>query len=267
MKINKILNLFIVSLVLILSACDSTVDEETLGNTSTLDDVELTATQSTTGGNEITLDMTTPGVTGYWDYVIGKGLTDRTTFVFPVTGTFDFNFVGTLGSEFFEKSVSVTIDNLDTPVAPEWAALLGNDAVAGKTWVFDGTGGDDELWYFMSVPGDPESAFSVWWNAGGTCCPPPDVNGKMKFDLDGKPNFTYQSDPSADEETGLFVLNTDNMTLQIVGSNILGGADSGQGGYNPSAQYDIISLTETELILYYGAGQWGSGWTWVFRPE
>ena len=108
MKINKIINLLIVSLLLGFSSCEPIVDELHLKNNTTADNVELVASQNSNGGNAITLDMRTPGVTGYWDYVIGKGLSNRIDIVYPVTGTFDFKFVGTLGAEFFEKSTPVT---------------------------------------------------------------------------------------------------------------------------------------------------------------
>ncbi len=206
-----------VFLVLMLTACEPNVDEEHLKNTADVDSIELTATQTTTGGNEITLEMSSPGVSGYWNYIIGKGLTNRKTIVFPVKGTFSFNFVGTLGSEFFEKPVSsVTIDTLDTPVPPEWEALLGSDAIAGKTWVFDGgPAPDGRQWWFMSAPGGPENAWSLWWNAAGDCCPPVDAAGSMTFDLDKGANFTYVSGPGATPQVGIFELDVANQTLQI----------------------------------------------------
>lgn len=264
MKINKNIYLLIVSLF-VLTSCEPIVDELELQNNTTVENVELIALQTTNGGNEITLDMNTPGVTGHWDYMIGKGLTDRVTVVFPVTGTFDFKFVGSLGAEFFEKTTQVEITNLDTPVAPEWSALLGDDAVAGKTWVFDGVGGDNGLWWFMSAP---DAWDGLWWNAGGECCPPVDVNGKMHFDLNGAANFTYFADATNGEtELGSFVLDTNNMTLNVYDTNVLGSSNPDEGGYNPSGMYQLISLTEDEMVLFIPNAIWDSGWTWVFRPE
>ncbi len=267
MKINKIMSLIIVSLVLMLSACDPIVDQAYLKNTTDATGVQLSAIQSTSGGNEIEFYMETPGITGYWDYMIGKGLTDRVTVTFPVTGNFEFKYVGTLGAEFFEKTTSVNIEVLDHPVEPEWAALLGDDAVAGKTWVFDGVGGDDRLWYYMSPPNDPSAWESAWWNAGGSCCPPGDVNGKMSFDLNKGANYTYYADASGEPQLGNFVLNLARMTLTITGSNILGSSNPGEGGYNPDGIFNIISLTDNEMILYIPDGQWDSGWTYKFKPE
>jgi len=263
-KINKIFSLLI-GFATLMMACDSIVDEKHLENSATVETVELLATQSTTGGNEIEFNMLTPGVTGYWDYLIGKELASRFTVTFPVAGTFDFKYVGTLGAEFFEKSTSVTIDTLDHEVPAEWSALLGEDAVAGKTWVFDGGPHPDRRrWWYMSPPNDPMAWANALWNAAGDCCPPVDASGKMHFDLDGATNFTYYSGPNASPVKGSFVLDLANQTLQINGANILG-AEEPRG--NPDGLYQIISLTENKLVLYLAFNADETGWTWVFRPE
>src|SRR5690606_37777322 len=97
-------------------ACEPEVDEMHLEKNTNVEGVELVATQSTTSGlkgNRITLEMATPGITGHWNYNLGKALTDRTTFVYPIPGTSTFTYVGTLGGEFFTKTVEVQIDTLD----------------------------------------------------------------------------------------------------------------------------------------------------------
>jgi len=121
------------------------------------------------------------------------------------------------------------------------------------------------MWWFMSAPGGPDNAWSLWWNAAGDCCPPVDASGTMKFDLNGAANFTYQSGPGAASVPGSFVLDVANQKLQVNGANILGGAT--EGGNNPSGLYDIISLTEDELVLYAPNAAWATGWTYVFKPE
>lgn len=264
MNINKIKNLSIVSLVLILVACDPIVDEQFLSNSTDVEGVELVATQTTAGGNEITLNMVTPGVTGYWDFNLGRAFTNKTTFVYPIPGKSTFTFTGTLGAEFFTKTIDVQIDQLDTKLNQDWYDLVSDDTAAGKTWVFNGTGGDDNLWWFMSAPGTKDNAFSVWWNAGGTCCPPGDAAGKMHFDLNGAANQTYYADANGEGQLNSFVLDVVNQKLQINGGNILGAEDP-RG--NPDGLYEIVSLTEDELILYVPNNAGGTGWTWVFKPE
>ena len=264
MKINKIVNLFIVSLVLVFSACEPIVDQESLKNTTDVAGVELVATQSTPGGNEITIDMVTPGITGYWDYNLGKALTNKITFIYPIPGTATFSFTGTLGAEFFTKTIDVQVDQLDHALDQDWYDLVSEDTEAGKTWVFDGTGGDGGLWWFMSANDNPDGAMGAWWNAGGTCCPPVDVNGKMHFDLNGAANFTHYSDASSSaSEAGSFVLDVANKKLIVSGAKMLG-ADAG----NANGVYSIVELTENRMVLYLNNSEtYGTGWTFVFVPE
>lgn len=269
MKINKIIYFIIASLMLVFSACEPIVEEQHLENNVNINDVELKATNTTTGGNEIKLELLTPGISGHWDYMIGKALTDRYTVTFPVKGTFNFAYKGTLGAEFFEKKLEVKIDVLDHPVPPEWTALLGTDAVAGKTWVFyrnnPDANGDGPLWWYMSPPDDPNSAGTAWWNAG-ICCGPSDANGKMHFDLNGAANYTHYETASATGAKGGFVLDVIGKRLIVNGGvELLGGTQAGDG----TGVYTIVSLTNDKMVLWVNKGKMnaGTGWTFVFRPE
>jgi hypothetical protein len=263
MKINKIGSFIIASLMLLFVACEPIVDEQYLKNSTDVEGVELVATQSTVGGNEITLDMVTPGVTGYWNYNLGTALTNKITFIYPIPGTATFTFIGTLGAEFFTKTINVQVDQLDHALDQDWYDLVSENTAAGKTWVFDGVGGDNGLWWFMSAPGTPDNAWSVWWNAGGTCCPPSDAAGKMHFDLDGAANFTHYANASSSaSEKGSFVLDVANRKLIVKGAKMLG-HDAG----NANGEYDIVELTEDKLVLYLSNSEtYGTGWTFVFKP-
>ena len=245
-------------------SCESIVDEQSLENTTTVEGVELVATQNSSNGNLIELSMNTPGVTGYWDYNLGKALTNRVEIVYPIPGTSTFTFVGTLGAEFFEKTIDVQVDVLDVPLDQDWYDLVSENTAEGKTWVFDGEGGDEGLWWFMSPPDNPDSYMSAWWNAGGTCCPPEDVGGRMVFDLDGAANYTYYASPDAEPVLGSFVLDVENQTLSVSGADVLGATNDAK---SLTGTYQIISLTEEELILYVPNNAGGTGWTWVFRSE
>jgi hypothetical protein len=265
MKFNKIKNICIVSLVLMLSACDPIVDEQYLKNSTEVEGVELLATQSTPGGNKIELSLGTLGITGYWDYNLGRAFTDKIEFVYPIPGTATFTFTGTLGKEFFTKTIDVQIDQLDNALDQDWYDLVSTETAAGKTWVFDGgPSPDGRKWWYMSPPNDPSSYATAWWNTAGDCCPPADAAGSMTFDLDGAANFTYVSGPGATPQVGSFVLGVANQTLQINNANILG-AEEPRG--NPNGLYQIISLTDTEMILYVPNNGGDTGWTWVFKPE
>jgi hypothetical protein len=264
---NIIFSLFI-GLMILMVSCDSIVDEKFLENTTTIEGVELVATQNSAKGNLITLSMNTPGVTGYWDYNLGKALTNKVEIVYPIPGKSTFTFVGTLGAEFFEKTIDVQVDVLDTPLNQDWYDLVSENTAEGKTWVFAGEPRDQGLWWFMSPPGNPDGHMSVWWNAGGSGdMPPVDATGKMTFDLDGAANYTYYANPDAEGVKGTFVLDVANQTLTVNGPNILGGAAT--EGYDIGSHagtYQITSLTEDELILYVPMNAWSTGWTWIFRP-
>jgi hypothetical protein len=263
MKRNRIIySLLVGFLALMVVSCDSIVDEKFLENSTTVEGVELVATQNSSNGNLIELSMNTPGVTGYWNYNLGKALTNKVEFVYPIPGTSTFTFVGTLGAEFFEKTIDVQVDVLDTPLEQDWYDLVSEQTAEGKTWVFNGgPEPDGGMWWFMSDPGNP---WGLWWNAAGDCCPPVDAAGKMKFDLDGAANFTYYSGPDASPVNGSFVLDVENQTLQVNGANILG-AEEPRG--NPDGLYQIVSLTEDEMVLFVSNNAGGTGWTWVFKPE
>ncbi|KJF42816.1 hypothetical protein [Draconibacterium sediminis] len=262
MKRNNIIQgIFVALLALLIVSCDAIVDEQFLENSTTVEGVELVATQNSANGNTIELSMNTPGVTGYWDYNLGVALTNKVEIVYPIPGTSTFTFIGTLGAEFFEKTIDVTVDVLDTPLDQDWYDLVSESTSEGKTWVFDGgPTPDGRFWWFMSDPGNP---WGVWWNAAGDCCPPADAAGRMSFDLDGAANFTYYSGPDADPATGSFVLDVANQTLTIDGGvNILG---SMEGGGNAGV-FNIVELTEDKMVLHVPDAAWATGWTWVFVP-
>lgn len=263
MKIHNIKYLLIAAFVLVFSACDPIVDEQQLTNSTDVAGVNLTVAHSTPGGNKITLKMDTPGVTGYWDYNLGKALTNEVTVVYPIPGKSTFTFIGTLGGEFFSKTIDVQIDKLDTRLDQDWYDLVSENTVAGKTWVFDGVAGTGAMFWFMSPPDNPDSAMSAWWNAGD-CCPPLDVSGKMHFDLNGAANYNHYETAAAAAEKGSFVLDPTNKKLIIQNSKILG-YEAG----NTANEYNIITLTEDKLVLYVPRSlkDPGTGWTFVYKPQ
>ncbi|MBZ4036143.1 hypothetical protein K6T82_15325 [Flavobacterium sp. 17A] len=263
MKIHNIKYLLIAVFMLAFSACDPIVDEKHLENSTDVAGVQLSASQSPAGGNKITLKMSSPGITGYWDYNLGKALTNEVTVVYPIPGKSTFTFVGTLGGEFFSKTIDVQVDRLDTPLEQDWYDLVSTNTAAGKTWVFDGAAGTGAMYWFMSPPDNPDSAMGAWWNAGD-CCPPLDVAGKMHFDLNGAANYNHYQTATAAAEKGSFVLDIANRKLIIKDSKILG-YEAG----NTANEYTIITLTESKLVLYVPRSLKDptTGWTFVYKPQ
>jgi hypothetical protein len=262
MKNIKVWYLILASFMLIFSACDPIVEEDHLSDTTDVAGVKLVATQSTPGGNEITLSMQTPGITGYWDYNLDLALTNEIKFIYPIPGKATFKYTGTLGSQFFSKTIDVQIDKLDHRLNQDYYDLVSENTTAGKTWVFDGVAGSGSLWWFMSPGGSPDGAMTAWWNAGD-CCGPSDATGKMHFDLNKAANFEHYETKTSTPTKGGFKLDVKNQRLIIIGSKMLGSAAGNKDGV-----YSIVTLTDTKMVLYLSNSEtYGTGWTFVFKPE
>ena len=270
--INKIGMFFVAVAVLLMNACSPIEDREILENSFNPEDIQLEVIQTAGGkGNGLTLKMNTPGVIGYWDYLIDKKYSDVVNgVVFPIPGTHTFTYyVSTpyikdgdpANREIISKSIQVTIEQLDQPLPTAYYALIGAD-LGGKTWVFDGAAGDGKEWWYMSDPLNPKG---LWWNAGGTCCAPADVTGKMVFDLNGGANYTYFANAGSAGTKASFSFNGTFTKLFIGGGqNILGAADQGAG--NLAGEYNIVEMTADRLVLHTPTNNAGTGWTWVFVP-
>jgi len=269
MKMNKTISLIVGTLTIFFAACEPIENRDVLSNSFDPDNIELKVVQSTPGGNGLSIQMNTPGIAGYWDYVIDKKYSDRVEVVFPIPGTSTFTFHVTtpyiengdlMSPTYVSKSIDVTINQLDQPLPEAYYKLVGAN-LEGKTWVFDGTGGDNGLWWYMTDPGNWQG---LWWNAGGTCCPPSDASGKMVFDLDGGANFTYFASASGSAVEGSsWAFNADFTKLTIKGdSNILGSMECGANG----KVFEIKEFTADKLTLFVSNGGCSTGWVWVFVP-
>tara|TARA_R110001583_G_scaffold25831_1_gene93483 strand:- start:179 stop:1027 length:849 start_codon:yes stop_codon:yes gene_type:complete len=264
MKLNKIIGLFTSLFTLLFVACEPTVaDSEELYNVTDVEGVELMATQIDPGGNTVELSMVTPGITGYWDYNTGTAYTDKVEFVYPIIGTATFTYHGTLGAEFFSKTINVTIDEFTTPIDQDYYDLAGEDPSLGKTWVFDGTPDDGGLFWYMVAPNNADGWEGVWWNAGECCSPDP--FGSMTFDLNGAANVAYYNESGAEAVNGTFSLDVSGRTLTFTDPTTVLGYDA--GWTSTDGVYEIVSLTEDELILYVPINAGGTGWTLKYKPQ
>ncbi len=274
MKFRYISNVIAGLLLLFAAGCDPIEDRKILENSYNPDNIQLEAVQTTNGGNSLILKMNTPGVTGYWDYNIGTKYTDRVEFVYPIPGKNTFTYHVTTAympngnpseTEYISKTIDVTIDVLDHPLPEQWYYLVG-DELEGKTWVFDGVGGDERIWWTMVAP---YNHAEVWWNAGGTCCPPLDASGSIRFDLDGAANYTYKASPDGDEVVGSYALDTNNGKLAIVDAELIGKThnEAEPSRLNPDGIYEVIELSKDKLVLYTNTNDGGTGWKWIFKPQ
>jgi hypothetical protein len=272
--IKNITTLIAAGAMLFMGACDPIEDRDELRNSYNPDQIQLEITQTAGGkGNGLTLKMKTPGVIGYWDYLIDQKYTDQIYVVYPIPGKHTFTYtVATpymidndpANRQVIVKSIEVDVDVLDQPLPQAYYDLIGQE-LQEKTWVFDGgPEADGRQWWFMSDPGNP---WGIWWNAAGDCCPPADAAGKMVFDLKGGANYTYYGSAGGAPVTGgTFKFNSNFTKLYISGPENLLGAKPDSGGGN-SGEYNIVELTANKLVLHVPNAAWATGWTWVFVPE
>lgn len=278
MNISKIIkSTSILFLLIFIYACSPIEDRDELKNSFSADNIVLEATQSTPGGNKVSIKMATKGVTGYWDYVLEKKVfTDQVDdIVYPFRGEVPLTFYVTTpylsdGSnvgqvEYVKKTIKVKITQLDTKLHDYFYALVGKN-MEGKNWVFNR---DASVWYAMTAP---ESSGSMWWDKG-RCCPAFGEDAYMAFDVENAAlNFrTYSSKDDKNPKKGEFSFSKDFKKFSISGeANLLGSDDPDAGSHR---EYQIIKLTDNELILYVPVvyknvpGKDEFGWIWVFKPQ
>lgn len=176
------------SMALAMTSCDPIEDRDSLTNAFNPDDIQLSFAQDVDGGNKITLKMSSPGVQGYWDYLLGNQFSNEVTFVCPFKGDLEFTYHTTTpylvnGKYTTEnlpsKSIKVNVTQLNNRLDAEYYAAAGDD-LAGKKWVFDKESG--QYWYMANSDGK-EKWNDCWWNACGDWSPDPDA--ALQFDLDG----------------------------------------------------------------------------------
>lgn len=267
---RKIIALF--ALILMVS-CEAIEDRDTIGNSFDAE-IAVEVVQLAPGSNSVTLNMNTPGVTGYWIIPSGEVFSNQAKFVHPVAATFTCSFVSTTAyfedgdvskPKFFQKDVEVTVDTFDHDIGSY--SIIAN--ATGKTWVFDGTP-TGTVDYYYSCDDDILKWDSPWWHAGIEGAEPSDFAGKMVFDLAGAANYTYYSAEGADPIKSIFKFNADNTKLTIVGDvsevSVLGGISGiakHEASFTPNV-YDVIELTDDRMVLWCQHKD-TEGWVWIFK--
>ena len=290
MKLHKIINTVLILCLGWLVACAPITDNVEIVNAFNPNDIQLSVTQTPVGSNVLTLNMNTPGVTGFWRNAIagtiGFGDQAKVNFVFPGTHTFEY-VVGTpfipadgniMNRQYIVRTIDVTIDFIEPGTLPSQIEYLTGGS--SKTWVIDPEG-----WrgFIAGDPGRPigapwDGSFVGWgmsshsnwggpriyswfegnpWDFWWRPAPPADVlNGRMTFRLDPDGfNFTSQASPT-DPVIGntIWAANSDWTQLTLTGdANIVGQAGP-PAPTSPVAgnrqAYYIVELSEDRLVLF-----------------
>jgi hypothetical protein len=252
-----------------MAACAPIENRETLKNAYDPNNIDLTVVHNLPGSNVFTLKVNTPGVAGYWDYLIGRSFSDEVTVALPFSGTHTMTYTvsspyipnGDLSKrEIITKTLDVTITLLEEGSVPvQWEYLAGNGS---KTWVFDKSAPNDGFAGFWYMSGYDD--IGAWWVPS----PPSDQNGRMVFSREGSSSFTYYASPNA---TGIgntsWYVNSSWTELRLAGDANILGVEGGAVHETGSKTYRIIELTEDRMVLLNSKMVWDSGWVWVFKPE
>lgn len=259
-------------------SCDPIENRESMGNAITADQLNVTATPVVVNGvnsNKIVLENNSP-VLSSWDYGLGTSSRAYEEVLLVLTGenTIIFTGLNPDGTK-ITKELTVTVDELSFEVPAEWALFCGDGS---KTWAWDDTkekiwgngaylGGTDPGWWGRSISDIDEetttegaAAEMIFSTTGSTLSKVlsdgSTLAGTFSFDM------TKQTLDENGNVWGRGKLNTRNVT-------VLHGISQNEGQI-PVYEYDIVRLTDDEMILSYaaaGTAAWGEAWFWNFKAK
>ena len=229
--------------------------------------------------NPNTLILTAESDNGFmytWDLGNGEKKQGETVSAyFPFSGEYTITCIasGKGGESSISKTVTIAETDPELAEKPGFKELTGSGK--GKIWEYD-------VPDFPTTDGDPGYCYMTanydweefWWNPYnddyGTVTP--DFGATMKFDLNGGYNYTF-IDADGNETKGTFLLDTDNMTLKIIGAPI---PDQYEENCDPEVNatgiYQVKILDDDSLFLWqdqsiFNPDDYDYGWAWVFRPK
>jgi hypothetical protein len=293
----KNINFIILAALILFSACDPIEIRKELGPGITASDIIVNVSGVTPGSNKVIIENKTPGVAGTWDLGIldSKSFKQIDTVQLPYLGVNTFTFTAISDAGVAEVKVDYNVTVMDFPTEPRQTLFAGSTST-GKTWVwaFDnpkvkgkgpwGTGAylidkaptSEGFSTGMSVfegSQDDEMIFDLNNNSANFTLITHNIGTK------GLASGTYVGNFKIDfRVTHQKVSSVDSNTLWSVGDLKLSGASKPtiSCGYSPNENnkkiytFDIISITENELILAYpekNAIAGGIAWYWVFKPK
>jgi hypothetical protein len=302
---NIIYCLMVVAMVF-LASCNPIDDRDSLGPMATLDQIKLTAINTTTPngkkGNQFVVNNATPQYGGQWNLLVKRSNNVTDTVTLPFIGKFTFVFSATTDGGIVKDSVLVEVDTIDHPTNPMYTFLAGSGA-AGKTWVWAFDNPKSLVTGNQPGPGNGpwgNGAFGndtmpTWWGSTAQIQSSGQWNDKITFDLNGGANFTLITgntdltdwvEPDGTYH-GVFEFDTSKPILDSKGNVWSQGTLAIKGGqfvtitrgYSPNEPsssatpkipvytFQIVRLSTDELVLCYNTTNTGEGWYWIFKPE
>lgn len=280
--IISLLSIFVV----LLSSCDPIVENKDMGGLISPDDIDISVQSSSPGSNEIVMKNKTIGAAPYWDYIVGTSANNEVTTILPFVGDVKIKFtaIGDAGVTTVERIVTVT--ELVKPVPVEWFYFAGkSNPKAGQIWVWDGGADGNSAAYGTAGYGNNDapgwSVFKIGDKPSGKLI---DGEQEMVFDLNAGANFTRRKSDGSGAEKGTFSF---DMTkgkkkadgtfwsigeLKFSGTSILTPSSTWNNGGDIVYIYDIIKLTETEMVLAYAPPstpfeEWAEATFWKFKTK
>ena len=269
----------ILAVSVLLASCEPIEHRDVLQGGITESQLNISAIPEIRDGvnsNYIQLNSDGNACLSSWNYGFGTLVATKGTVKVMAKGPNTIVYTGlNADGTMITKSITVQVDAL-YDVEPEWALFCGDSGL--KDWVWDNTvagpwgnggykGNNAPGWWVVSIndingqaPGEGAGASMTFsligakliknYNDGTT------AEGSFTFDMS---KITYD-DGGAVWAKGK--LNTKNVT-------VLCGKSPNESNA-PVYSYDILKLTENNLVLSYpepGAGSWGTAWFWVFMKK
>jgi len=280
-KIYTILSLMIVAVTISFSSC--TPDSYDLGAEGVspgdlVEGIAFTVTHDTENPNIIYLkSLMGSQYTPVWIHPQGYSEAEEVTLKMPFEGTYDVVFgVQTRGEIVYGDTVQFTISEFYPDFVSDdlWTYLTGGVGHS-KTWIFDnGKYGlaSGELSFQDPADGTPTmSNFSPNWEPGaGTQTGDDNIwDSYMTFTLDGGA-FVEVYNAGWKDESGTFMLNTDNNTLSLVNASIIHPESWDGNSSNWRNNLNVVALTENQLRIAVfrdtsSEGEWWYIWNFVSK--
>jgi len=265
--------LFAVALV----ACDPIEDRQSLSGAITAEQLNIKATPVVVDGknsNKIVLENNSP-VLSLWDYGLGttNKAYDEVLLVLKGENKITFTGLNADGSK-ITKELTVNVDELSFEVPAEWALFCGDGS---KSWTWDDS--KERVWGNGSYIGGTTPG---WWGRSID-----DINddagidgagAELIFSTVGSTLTKKKTDGSTDLGTFSFDMSkktTDGDKVWAEGKlytknvTVLYGVSPNEDKI-PVYEYDILTLTEDEMVVAYAAAGSGNGseaWFWLFKAK